>query len=528
MEMSRKRLIGMTVVAVVLTAAAAAYGWWGARNADPGYRFGKVERGAITAAVSATGTLNPVTAVQVGSQVSGQIKEITVDFNSEVKKGQVIARIDSESFALRVNQAMADLEAARATVLTQRANVAALQAEVSRAQVNLADAEREFQRNKVLHEKNFVSAAALDKAEFAFRAAQELVNTAQAQRAVGESQVRNVEALVKQRESQLAQARVDLDRTTIRAPVDGTVVKKSVEPGQTVAASLQAPELFVIAQDLRRMQVDVSIDEAEVGRVREGQAATFTVDSFPGRTFRGTVGQVRKAALVVQNVVTYTAVIATSNPNLELFPGMTANVRIVVDTRDSALKVPNAALRFRPASVAEPRAPGEGSASGGAQAPGAEAKGGPQAGEALRQRLVGELGLNAEQQAKLDEILRDTRERIRSIQAEDKAERRRQSERMRAESRARIAEILDPDQRKRYEEMAQSRSGEGRAATAGRAWVIDDTGKPRGVDLRLGLSDGTYTEVLGGALQEGSQVIVGTVSDKMARAQPKGGPRFGF
>ncbi|MGH8648373.1 MAG: HlyD family secretion protein, partial [Burkholderiales bacterium] len=223
MEMTRKRLIGVSIVAVVLSAAAAAYGWWGARNSDPGYRFGKVERGTVTAAVSATGTVNPVTAVQVGSQVSGQIKEITVDFNSEVKKGQVIARIDSESFALRVSQAMADLEAARATVLTQRANVVALQAEVSRAQVNLADAEREFQRNKVLHEKNFVSAAALDKAEFAFRAAQEQVNTAQAQRSVGESQVRNVEALVKQRESQLAQARVDLDRTTIRAPVEGTV-----------------------------------------------------------------------------------------------------------------------------------------------------------------------------------------------------------------------------------------------------------------------------------------------------------------
>jgi len=230
----------------------------------------------------------------------------------------------------------------------------------------------------------------------------------------------------------------------------------------------------------------------------------------------------------VQNVVTYTAVIATSNPNLELFPGMTANVRIVVDTRDNALKVPNAALRFRPAGAAEARVPGgEGSASG-VQAPGGEAKGGPQAGEALRQRLVAEVGLNAKQQAKLEEILRDTRERIRSIQTEDKAERRRQSERMRAESRARIAEILDPEQRKRYEEMAQSRSGEGRVAAAGRAWVIDDTGKPRGVDLRLGLSDGTYTEVLGGTLQEGSQVIVGALSDKMARAQPKGGPRFGF
>jgi HlyD family secretion protein len=526
--MTRRKAISLAIVLAVVTAGAAAYGWWGARGSAPGYRFGKVERGPITAAVSATGTVNPVTAVQVGTQVSGQIKEIYVDFNTEVKKGQVVARIDPESFALRVNQAMADLEAARATVLTQRANVAALQAEVSRARVNLADAEREFQRNKTLYEKQFVSAAALDKAEFAFRAAQEQVNTARAQLAVGESQVRNVEALVKQRESQLAQAKVDLDRTTIRAPTDGTVVKKSVEPGQTVAASLQAPELFVIAQDLRQMQVEVSIDEAEVGRVREGQVATFTVDSFPGRVFRGTVGQVRKAAQVVQNVVTYTAVIATSNPNLELFPGMTANVRIVVDSRENALKVPNAALRFRPAGAAEARVPGGEGGAPGEQAPGGDSKGGAQAGEAFRQRLVTELALNAEQQAKLDEILRDTRERIRSIQTEDKAERRRQSERLRAESRARIAEILDPAQRQRYEEIAASRSGAGRAAASGRVWVVDDTGKLAGVDVRLGLTDGTSTEVLGGTLQDGTQVVIGSASDKVARAQPKGGPRFGF
>jgi HlyD family secretion protein len=527
MEMSRKRFIGATVLAVVLTAGAAAYGWWGARNAAPDYRFGKVERGSITAAIAATGTVNPVTAVQVGSQVSGQITEITVDFNSEVKKGQVIARIDSESFALRVNQAMADLEAARATVLTQRANVAALQAEVSRAKVNLAEAERDFQRNRTLHEKNFVSAAALDKAEFAYRAAQEQVNTARAQQAVGESQVRNVEALVKQRDSQLSQAKVDLDRTTIRAPVDGIVVKKSVEPGQTVAASLQAPELFVIAQDLRRMQVDVSIDESEVGRVREGQAATFTVDSFPGRTFQGKVGQVRKAALVVQNVVTYTAVIATSNPSLELFPGMTANVRIVVATRENALKVPNAALRFRPAGAAEQRAAGGDGALPGA-APADEAKGGrgAQAGDAIRERLTRELSLTAEQQSRLEAILRDTRERIRANPAEDKAERRKQSERLRAESRARIAEILDPRQRTLYEEMAASSAG--RTVTSGRVWVMDDTGKSTSVDVRLGLADGTYTEVVGGILQEGAQVIVGTRTEKTARAQPKGGPRFGF
>jgi HlyD family secretion protein len=395
--------------------------------------------------------------------------------------------------------------------------------------VSLAEAEREFQRNKVLQEKNFVSAAALDKAEFAYRVAQEQVKTAQAQLAVGESQVRNVEALVKQRESQLAQARVDLERTTIRAPVDGTVVKKSVEPGQTVAASLQAPELFVIAQDLRRMQVDVSIDEAEVGRVREGQSATFTVDSFPGRTFQGTVGQVRKAALVVQNVVTYTAIIATSNPNLELFPGMTANVRIIIDTRENALKVPNAALRFRPAGAGELREPGGVPAPAGApasDASGAGKGGGAQAAQALRERLTKELSLNAEQQAKLEAIQNETRDRIRALTAEDPEERRKQAERLRTDSRLRIAEILDPDQRARYEEMNASRRGSG--VTSGRVWVVDDTGKLRSVNVRIGLADGTSSEVVSGALQEGTQVVIGTRADKMARTQAKGGPRFGF
>jgi HlyD family secretion protein len=524
MILSRNRIIGAAVAAAILAAGVAAFGWWSARGSAPDYRLAKIERGGITAAVSATGTVNPVTAVQVGSQVSGQVQEIYVDFNSEVKKNQVIARIDPQSFALRVSQAMADLEAARATVLTQRANVAALQAEVSRAQVTLADAEREFQRNKMLQEKNFVSVAVLEKAEFTWRAAQEQVKTAQAQLAVGESQVRNVEALVKQRDSQLSQAKVDLDRTTIRAPVDGTVIKKSVEPGQTVAASLQAPELFVIAQDLRRMQVDTSIDEAEVGRIREGQPATYTVDSFPGRTFQGAVGQVRKAALVVQNVVTYTAVIATSNPNLELFPGMTANVRIVVDTRDNVLKVPNAALRYRPAGAADARE------SAAAPAEGAKAdskgRGGAQAAEAARERLVKELGLNAEQQARLETISRETREKIQALTADDPAERRKQTERLRAESRVRIAEILNPEQRARYEQMGSGRSG--RSTAAGRVWVLDAAGAPRAVNLRTGLTDGTYTEVVGGDLPEGAQVIVGTQSGAKAPSQTKGGPRFGF
>jgi len=358
-------------------------------------------------------------------------------------------------------------------VLTQLANVGALRAEVSRAKVNLADAERDFQRNKTLFEKNFVSGAALDKARAVFEGAQEQLKIAQAQLAVGESQVRNVEAVVKQRESQLAQAKVDLDRTEIRAPVDGIVVKKSVEPGQTVAASLQAPELFVIAQDLREMQVETSIDEAEVGRIGVGQPASFTVDSFPGRTFRGTVSQVRKAAQVVQNVVTYIAVISAANPDLSLFPGMTANVRIVVDTRENVLKIPNAALRFRPAGAGD--APSGAQQSADAPVPDEAGKGrGAQAGQAARERLTKELNLNVEQQARVEAISNDTRDKIRALTTGDQAERRKQVERLRAESRTRIAELLTPEQRARYEAMGTSRRS-GRVSS-GRLWVLSMPG----------------------------------------------------
>lgn len=524
--MMKRTVIIWAAMAALAAAGAAAYSVYRSAGEKQLYRFGKVERGSITAAVSATGTLNPVVTVQVGSQVSGQVKEIYVDFNSQVKKGQLIARIDPDSFLLRVNQSLADLEAARATVLTQRANVAALQAEVSRAQVTLADAKRELERNRALAEKNFISTAVLDKSQAAFDAAQEQVRIAQAQRAVAEAQVRNVEALVKQREAQLAQARVDLERTAIRAPVDGIVVKKSVEIGQTVAASLQAPELFVIAQDLREMQVEASIDEAEIGRVRVGQAATFTVDSFPGRVFRGQVAQVRKAAQVVQNVVTYTAVIATSNPDLSLFPGMTANVRIVVDTREGVLKVPNAALRFRPPAAALARESSPERETGGAVA--AETAGretAEQRTQALRERLTRELGLTADQQAKVEAILNETRERIRALAIDDPAERRRQAARLRQESRARIAEILTPEQKAKYEAMAPGRESAG-GGTSARVWVLDERGRLKSVPVRIGLSDGTYSEVLSGELKEGTQVIVGTAATDRGQPRPTGGPRF--
>lgn len=344
----------------VLAIAVAAGGYWAYRNyfaaeSAPAWKFATVERGPLVASVSATGTLNPVVSVQVSSQISGQIQQIFVDFNSTVKAGQLIARIAPETYEHRLRQAEADLEAARATVAIQ-------QAELYRAQVNLADAERDYARKQSLVDKNFISPAELDKAKTTLEAAK-------AQMRVVEAQARNSAALVRQREAQVGQAKVDLGRTEIRAPVDGIVIKRSVEPGQTVAASLQAPEMFVIAQNLTDMQVETAIDEADVGRLQVGQAASFTVDAFPGKRFKGEVRQVRKAAQVVSNVVSYTVVISAANPELILLPGMTANVRIVTAKKEDVLKVANAALRFRPPSDEKSapagRHPGEGKARGG-------------------------------------------------------------------------------------------------------------------------------------------------------------------
>jgi HlyD family secretion protein len=335
---TRRPLLLATVVAVLAGAAYGVYLYFLAPAATPVWKLAAVERGPIVASVSATGTLNPVVSVQVSSQISGQIRDIFVDFNSTVKAGELIARIAPETYEHRVRQAEADLEAARATVAVQ-------QAELYRAQVNLADAERDLERKQTLVDRNFISPAELDKAKT-------LLEAARAQVRVTEAQGRNSAALVRQREAQLGQSKVDLGRTEIRAPADGIVIKRSVEPGQTVAASLQAPEMFVIARNLTDMQVETAIDEADVGRLQVGQPASFTVDAFPGRRFKGEVLQVRKAAQVVSNVVSYTVVISAANPDLILLPGMTANVRIVTAKKEDALKVPNAALRFRPPAVA--------------------------------------------------------------------------------------------------------------------------------------------------------------------------------
>jgi HlyD family secretion protein len=331
--MKRRLLIPVLFVAI-LSGGYAAYQYFVAPSDNPAYKFAAVERGPITASVSATGTLSPVVSVQVSSQISGQIREILVDYNSAVKAGQLLAQLAPETYEHRVRQAEADLEAARATVAVQ-------QAELYRAKINLLDAERDYTRKKTLVDKNFISPAELDKAQTLLEAARATVR-------VVEAQAQNSAALVKQRNAQLGQARVDLGRTEIRAPADGIVIKRSIEPGQTVAASLQAPEMFVIARNLADMRVETAIDEADVGRLKVGQEATFSVDAFPGKRFKGAVTQVRKSAQVVSNVVSYTVIIDAANPELILLPGMTANVRIITAQKDSVLKIANAALRFRP------------------------------------------------------------------------------------------------------------------------------------------------------------------------------------
>jgi HlyD family secretion protein len=349
------RIVG---VVVVLAVAAASYAWYQVSEgeAGPRYRTVPVERGPLEAVVTASGTLNAVSTVQVGSQISGQVKEIYADFNTPVKKGQVLARIDASGYELRLNQARADLDAAQSAVALAR----------SQLEVELAEARKAGRK---------VLAARIS---------------------VGKARVASALAAVEQRQALLQQAQADLERTTIRAPVDGTVILRNVDAGQTVAVSPQAPALFVIAQDLHDMQVEAAVDQADVGRLKLGQSASFTVDAFPRRSFTGEIRQIRKSPRNVQSSVRYTVLIAAPNRDLALLPGMTANVRIVVAHRDDVLKVPDAALHFSP--------PG--------------------------------------------------------------------------------------------------------AAGGERVWILA-RGKLRPVDLRLGLNDGTSTEVLSGALQPGDQVVVG-------------------
>lgn len=292
----------------------------GERKLQIRYRFAPVERGSIVASVSATGTVNPVVSVQVGSQVSGKILSLHADFNSEVKAGQVVARIDPSIYQARRDQAAATL-----------ANAVAARA---KAATDKAQRKRELDRIRSLLAQQFVSQNDVDVAATAHEGA------------IAEGEV--AEAQVKQAKALLDAADLDLKYTIIRSPVNGTVIARNVEVGQTVTASFQTPMLFLIALDLTRMQVDANVSEADIGGISSGKLTTFTVDAYPGEQFNGVVNQVRNAPISVQNVVTYDVVVGVNNQDLRLKPGMTANVTITVAQKDAILKVPNTALRFVP------------------------------------------------------------------------------------------------------------------------------------------------------------------------------------
>jgi HlyD family secretion protein len=424
--MNRKRIL--LIILTILVLAGTGYGFrlW-SQGAKESYISAEVQKGNVTQVVTATGSLSAVITVQVGSQVSGAIDKLFADFNSKVKKDQVVAQINQDKF--------------KATVDQSRANLLAAQANVTKAKASMEDAQRTLDRNKELKKRDLIAQSEFDTSQAAY-------DGAVAQYEVNKAQVTQAEAA-------LNQSNVDFNNTVIRSPVDGIVVSRNVDVGQTVAASLQAPVLFLIANDLSKMQVDTNVSEGDVGNVWVGQDVTFTVDAYPSRHFKGTVQQVRNAAIMVQNVVTYDAVVGVDNTELLLKPGMTANVEFLVSRKEDVLKIPNAALRFRPLSERQP--PAQVAAAGQAGGPGPEAGGGagrrggsPNAGQGSRNR---EGGVNRQ----------------------------------------------------------------------GTVYTIRDQ-KAIPVRVRLGISDGSYSEVVAGDLKAGDQIILSMAS------QTSSTPRrfFGF
>jgi HlyD family secretion protein len=318
--MKFKKLVFTVVLLLLIGGAGFAYWRMGNSNKVPPFLTVPASKGNIRQVVSSTGTVQAVTTVLVGSQVSGTIARLNADFNTKVTKGQVVAELDPSKFKARVEET--------------RANFLAAQASLAKAKVAVEDAQRTLKRTQDLKQRELVAQSELDAAQTAYDAAVSQYNVAQAQ--VGQAQ------------ASVNQASIDLGYTVIRSPVDGIVISRNVDVGQTVAASLQAPTLFTIANDLTKMEVHTNVDEADVGNIREGQDVSFTVDAHPARRFRGKVHQVRNAPQIIQNVVTYNAVVRIDNKGLLLKPGMTANVQFLVSEKEDVLTIPNMALRFRP------------------------------------------------------------------------------------------------------------------------------------------------------------------------------------
>jgi len=461
----KKRLLVATAL-IALAAVGGSIHFWSVPGTE--YVTARVDRGDIDSTVTTTGNLNAVITVQVGSQVSGNIKALYADFNTKVKKGQLVAQIDPAPFQAAVDQAKATRNSAVAAVRTAQASLAKSQSDMASALANVASqkanvvkaestvdlAKVEADRRLTLVQQDATSQedydtakatydqalASVDAAKAALTAAEASADSARKAVEVAQAQLQQAEATVQQDDAALEQAQFNLDRTSIVAPVDGTVESRNMDVGQTVAASFQAPTIFLIAQDLTKMQVDTNVGEADVASIRLDQQANFTVDAYPGQFFSGRVSQIRQAPINVQNVITYDVVIAVSNPDLMLFPGMTANVTVFTSHVSNALRIPKAALRFhlRAAQVA----------------------GGKAAGAPVPRRLPA-------QQAQQTQTI----------------------------------------------------------------YVLDAHRQPKLVRVRLGVSDSNYAQVLDGALREGQELVVGMKGQPAAaptQTQGGGTKRLGF
>lgn len=435
---------------------------------DP-YRTAAVDRGAITRVVSATGTLQPLVSANVGSTVSGPVIEVNADFNTQVHAGQVLARLDPAQFQQRVSQA---------------------QAQLSQAQAQYAVANADYQRYQTLAQRGFASTQLMQQQSAARSSAASAVTTARAA---------------------LDSANTDLGRSIIRAPIDGVVVDRQVNVGQSVAASFQAPTLFVIAQDLSRLQANIVVDEADIGDVRDGQPVRFTVDAFPDREFDGVVSQVRQQGVADSGVVSYTVVVQADNPGRNLLPGMTANADIVLEERENVLRVPNTALRFRPA---DPDIAARGTAlmgdSGGGQRAQRGAQGQGQGGQRAQgagvDRLAQQLELTPAQTAAARTAFTNAMQSNPRPTGEG-ADRRAYMRQIR-DAALRAIEPSLSDRQKRL--LAQLRAGAGQRREVSRqavVWVLRDN-KPSPVLVTIGIADNANTLVLGG-LNAGDQVITG-------------------
>ena len=478
--------------------------WWSQRDsgsAEDRYRTVQVERGDIRVAISSTGTLSAISTVIVGSQISGQVTDVLVDFNSPVKKGDVLARIDPSTYEAQIAQGSAQ--------------IAAAQASLRQAQATLRNAELDYERKAGLGTQQLVAKADVDLARAARDQAQAQVNSAQAQ--------------IRQQTASTRSSRLNLDRTVIRSPVDGVVLTRTIEPGQTVAASLQAPELFQIAEDLSKMKIELAVDESDIGQVRQGQAVSFTADAFPDRRFRGVVEQVRLSATTTNNVVTYPVVVTVDNSDGILLPGLTVNAEIEVSKRSNVLKVANAALRYKPAEEEDSAQP---------QAVPSGGRGGGIADDLAR--TATDLKLAAQQQSAFDAALQAIRQRQAARRAPQQgggsslfgggrgfggprivmggsgdmaAQMRQRMAQRYQQDFAAFRATLDEGQRQAWDAALSS------LLNARRAPVYKLVGgRPQMAMVRVGASDGTDTEI-SGSVKEGDVLVTGervTLSDTPA------------